>query len=39
MPMELLTDRRVETARPAEGQNRLELRDTKMRGLELRVGK
>lgn len=39
MPMELLTDRRVETAKPAEGQSRLELRDTKMRGLELRVGK
>lgn len=39
MPMELLTDRRVETAKPAEGESRLELRDTKMRGLELRVGK
>jgi integrase len=39
MPMELLTDRRVESARPAEGEGRLELRDTKMRGLELRVGK
>lgn len=39
MPTMLLTDRRVETAKPAEGQERLELRDTKVRGLELRVGK
>lgn len=38
MPLELLTERRVETAKPAPGQERLELRDTKLRGLELRVG-
>lgn len=38
MPLEALTERRVQTARPAEGQERLELRDTKVRGLELRVG-
>ena len=39
MPLELLTDRRIETAKPEEGQERLELRDKKIRGLELRVGK
>jgi integrase len=39
MPAEFLTDRRVETAKPSAGQERLELRDTKVRGLELRVGK
>ena len=39
MPLEFLTDRRVETAKPSAGQDRLELRDTKIRGLELRVGK
>lgn len=38
MPQELLTDRRVETAKPRPGQERLELRDTKVRGLELRIG-
>lgn len=38
MPQEALTERRVQTARPGEGQDRLELRDTKVRGLELRVG-
>ena len=39
MPLEMLTDRRVKTAKPPEGQERLELRDTKVRGLELRVGR
>ena len=39
MPLELLTDRRIETAKAEEGQHRLELRDKKIRGLELRVGK
>ena len=39
VPLEMLTDRRVETAKPAEGHIRLELRDTKMSGLEFRVGK
>ena len=38
MPLELLTDRRVENAKPSPDQERLELRDTKIRGLELRVG-
>jgi integrase len=38
MPVALLTDRRVETAKPEAGQERLELRDSKVRGLELRVG-
>ena len=38
MPQELLTERRVETAKSRPGQERLELRDTKVRGLELRVG-
>lgn len=39
MSLELLTDRRVQTAKPADRQRRLELRDIKVRGLELRVGK
>jgi integrase len=38
MPKEMLTERRVEGARPKPDQERLELRDTKVRGLELRVG-
>ncbi len=38
MPLELLTERRVETAKTEPGQQRLELRDLKTRGLELRVG-
>ena len=38
MPQEMLTERRVETARPEPDQERLELRDTKVRGLELRIG-
>lgn len=38
MPLEMLTDRRVETAKPEAGQRRLELRDLKIRGLELRIG-
>lgn len=39
MPAEFLTDRRVEAAKPDAGQDRFELRDTKVRGLELRIGK
>ncbi len=39
MPLELLTDRRIETAKADDGQHRLELRDKKIRGLELRIGK
>jgi len=39
MPLELLTERRVQTATPDDTQERLELRDTKIRGLELRIGK
>ena len=39
MALEHLTERRVQSATLNEGQARLELRDTKMRGLELRVGK
>ena len=38
MPQEHLTERRVQSAMPQDGQARLELRDTKVRGLELRVG-
>lgn len=39
MPLELLTDRRIQTAKVSAGATRLELRDSKVRGLELRVGK
>jgi uncharacterized protein (UPF0128 family) len=39
MPLELLTDCRVETAKPSTGRDRFELRDTKVRGHELRIGK
>ena len=39
MPLEHLTERRVQSATPGDGQARLELRDTKVRGLELRVGR
>ena len=38
MPLEMLTERRVETAKPEAGKDRLEIRDTKIRGLELRIG-
>jgi integrase len=38
MALEVLTDLRIKTAKPAPGQGRLELRDLDTRGLELRVG-